>query len=103
MAVYEHAVAAPPSEAAPRIWQDLDRETMAQEYQDAYHALEARVATGLPLIDDGGLLNHAQQRGLMRVAARRRLGALLLTPLGLLGRDARADQVPDSADASGPG
>jgi glycosyltransferase involved in cell wall biosynthesis len=117
VAVYEQAVAAPPSEAAPRMWQELDREnhlvrldqdighlkTLAQEYQDAYHALEARVATGLPLIDEGGLLNHAQQRGLMRVAARGRLGALLLAPFGLLGRRAATNAtngVPDSPDVT---
>jgi glycosyltransferase involved in cell wall biosynthesis len=88
LAVYRQAVEAPPSEAARRIWQELDRESTAQRYHDAYYALEARVATGLPLIDEGGLLNHAQQRGLMRVAARGRLGAVLLAPLDLLGRGA---------------
>jgi glycosyltransferase involved in cell wall biosynthesis len=99
--VYEHAIAAPSSKAAPRAWQELDRERYivrldqdvqnlkqtAQEYQDAYHALESRVETGLALIDDeGGLLTRAQQRGLMRVAGRGRLGALALAPFGLLGR-----------------
>jgi glycosyltransferase involved in cell wall biosynthesis len=100
IAVYEQALSDPPSEAAPRIWQELDRERyivrldrdiddlkrIAQEYQDAYHALEDRVKIGLPLIDNGGLLTPAQQRGLMRVAARRPLGAMMLAPLGLLGR-----------------
>jgi glycosyltransferase involved in cell wall biosynthesis len=100
IAVYEQALSDPPSEAAPRIWQELDRERyivrldrdiddlkrIAQEYQDAYHTLEDRVKTGLPLIDNGGLLTPAQQRGLMRVAARRPLGAMMLAPLGLLGR-----------------
>ncbi len=100
VAVYEHALAAPPSEAAPRIWQELERENyivkldqdvtdlklLAQEYQDAYHSLEARVSTGLPLIDRDGLLSQAQQRGLMRIAGRGRLGALAVAPLGLLGR-----------------
>lgn len=100
IAVYEQALAAPPSEAAPRIWQEMDRENyiirldqdiqnlkqIAQEYQDAYHSLEARVRSGLPLIDEDGLLSPAQQRGLMRVAARGRLGALVLKPFGLLGR-----------------
>jgi glycosyltransferase involved in cell wall biosynthesis len=100
IAVYEQALYDPPSEAAPRIWQELDRERyivrldhgivglkrIAQEYQDAYHALEDRVRTGLPLIDTGGLLTPAQQRGLMRVAARRPLGPMMLAPLGLLGR-----------------
>jgi len=100
LAVYEHALATPPSEAAPRVSQELEREdyivrldqdmrslkAIAQEYQDAYHALEARVATGLPLIDEGGLLSEAQQRGLMRVAARGSVGSALLAPFGWLGR-----------------
>ncbi len=93
VAVYEEALAAPPSEAAPRIWQELERESfisrlesVAQDYQDAYHALESRVSTGLPLIDEGGLLSPDQQRGLMRVAGHRRLGSAALVPFGLLGR-----------------
>jgi glycosyltransferase involved in cell wall biosynthesis len=100
VAVYEQAVGSPAPEAAIRSWQELDRERyivrldqdagnlkiVAQEYQDAYHELEQRVAPGLPLIDRDGLLSHAQQRGLMRIAGRRRLGALLLAPFGLLGR-----------------
>jgi glycosyltransferase involved in cell wall biosynthesis len=99
VAVYERAVTDPGSEAAPRIWQELDRESYlttlhgnvidlkqtAQEYQDAYHSLEARVSSGLPLIDEGGLLSLDQQRGLMRLA-RRRAGSLVLMPLGALGR-----------------
>ncbi len=99
VAVYQHALAAPPCEAAPRAWQELEREDYilrlaqdiaelkrtAQEYQDAYHSLEARVSTGLPLIDRGGLLSPAQQRGLMRIAGRGRLGAWVVAPLGLLG------------------
>jgi glycosyltransferase involved in cell wall biosynthesis len=99
LSVYERAVADPSSPAAPRIWQELEREdhlTMlgrdvgnlkqtAEEYQDAYHSLEARVSSGLPLIDEGGLLSPDQQRGLMRVA-RRRVGSLVLMPLGALGR-----------------
>ncbi len=106
IAVYEQALYDPPSEAAPRIWQELDRERyivrldhdivglkrIAQEYQDAYHALEDRVRVGLPLIDVGGLLTPAQQRGLMRVTARRPLGSMMLAPLGLLGR--RRSQPP---------
>jgi glycosyltransferase involved in cell wall biosynthesis len=100
VAVYEYALRESPSGAAPRVWQELDRERhivrldqdvsklkqLAQEYQDAYHSLEARVSTGLPLIDRGGLLTPAQQRGLMRIAGRGRFGALVLSPLGLLGR-----------------
>jgi glycosyltransferase involved in cell wall biosynthesis len=100
LGVYERAITEPSSPAAPRAWQELDRESqivaldrdvgklkdLAQEYQDAYHSLSRRVTTGLPLIDEGGLLTPAQQRGLMRVAGRGRLGRLLLAPLGLIGR-----------------
>lgn len=100
LGVYTQAIAGPSSQAAPRAWQELERESyiaaldgdirhlkdLAQEYQDAYHSLMRRVSGGLPLIDDGGLLSPAQQRGLMRVAARGRLGSLLLAPLGLIGR-----------------
>jgi hypothetical protein len=99
-AVYEQALTAPASEAAPRVWQDLDREAYivrldediaklkltAQEYQDAYHSLAERVGFGLPLIDSDGLLSVEQQRALMRIASRGQLGALALAPLGLLGR-----------------
>jgi glycosyltransferase involved in cell wall biosynthesis len=99
-AVYEQALTAPPSEAAPRVWQELDREDyivrldedvaklklIAQEYQDTYHSLAERVSFGLSLIDSDGLLSVEQQRALMRIASRGRLGALALTPLSLLGR-----------------
>lgn len=61
-------------------------EQVAQAYQDALHALEERVSLGLPLIDRGGLLSDAQQRGLMRVAARGAVGTVALAPFGLLGR-----------------
>lgn len=98
--VYERAISEPPSEAADRAWQELDRESyivrldqdvqqlkaQAQEYQDAYHSLNARVAGGLPLIDEGGLLSPAEQRGLMRIASRRLLRGPILAPIGMLGR-----------------
>jgi glycosyltransferase involved in cell wall biosynthesis len=98
--VYEQALTAPASQAAPRVWQELEREAYivrldedlaelkltAQEYQDAYHALAERVSFGLPLIDSDGLLSVEQQRALMRIASRGQLGALALAPLGLLGR-----------------
>lgn len=106
--VYEEALMAPYPAAAPRAWQELDRENhiinldrdvtklkgIADEYQDAYHRLERRVEFGLPLIDDDGLLSLKQQRGLMRVASRGRLGALALAPFGLLGRGG-ADKDPE--------
>ncbi len=100
IAVYEQAVAQPGSEAAPRLWQDLEREryivrlaqdidglkATALEYQDLYHSLQARVRGGLALIDEDGLLTPAQQRGLMRVAVRRRFAGIALAPFGLIGR-----------------
>jgi glycosyltransferase involved in cell wall biosynthesis len=99
-AVYEQALADPPAPAAPRAWIELDREEyivqlahdvehhkqLARAHQDAYHALERRIGIGLPLIEEGGFLSHAQQRGLMRVASRRGLGATVLAPFGVLGR-----------------
>lgn len=111
-AIYEQALVDPPSEAAPRAWQDLDRESFiasldndiiqlkatAQEYQDAYHSLTARVAHGLPLIDEGGLLSPAQQRGLMRIASRRVARVLALGPLGLLGRVGASSQLLNRGD-----
>jgi len=100
--VYEQAVSDPCAEAAPRVWQELDREgyiarlgqdignlkEIAQRYQDSYHSLESRVSGGLALIDTGGLLSPDQQRGLMRIA-RRPAGAFALKPLGPLGRVGR--------------
>jgi glycosyltransferase involved in cell wall biosynthesis len=114
LAVYERAVAEPPPEAAPRSWQELDREAyisriesemehlrgVAQEYQDAYHALEDRVGAGLHLIERDGLLSEAQQRGLLRIGGRRRLGALLLSPFALLGRGKANDRGEHSQDAA---
>jgi glycosyltransferase involved in cell wall biosynthesis len=91
-AVYGRAVSGTPRSGAWSVWQELERERvigemagLAQEYQDAYHALQRRVEDGLPLIDEGGLLSRSQQRGLMRVASRR-LGRAALAPLELLGR-----------------
>jgi hypothetical protein len=91
--VYRRAASSPPRSGAASAWQELDRERaivelrdVAQEYQDAYHSLERRVGEGLALVDEGGLLSRHQQRGLMRVASRGRLGRVLLAPFELLGR-----------------
>jgi len=100
LATYEEAIGAPQRAAAPRAWQALQRErfiaslgedlehvkTVAEDHQAAYRDLQASVGIGLPLVADGGLLSRDEQRGLMRVASRRSLHALLLGPLGLLGR-----------------
>lgn len=103
VAVYDHALREPCTQAAPHVWQELDRENyivVLEGYQDAYRSLEARVSVGLPLIDEGGLLSHDEQRGLMRVAARGRLGAGAMKPLGMLGRlgTARRSQAGLNAD-----
>jgi glycosyltransferase involved in cell wall biosynthesis len=115
--VYEQAMMAPSPSGAARVWLELDRERyistldsdvnalkqIAQEYQEAYHALERRVSVGLPLIDDGGPLTRAQQRGLMRVAARRRLGSAVLAPFGLLGRlSGGRDVAPSTSELESP-
>lgn len=77
----------------------LDRDVQelkdrAQEYQDAYHSLSVRVAEGLPLIDEGGLLSPAEQRGLMRIASRRLLRGPILGPIGMLGHRSSASREP---------
>lgn len=100
IASYERTVAAPWPAAAPRAWQELEREqyisilgenderakAIADEYQRAYHDLRSNVGIGLPLVAEGGLLSRDEQRGLMRLASRRPLHRLLLAPVGLLGR-----------------
>lgn len=97
---YRKAIDAPYRAAAPRAWQELERErhiarlgedvehlkAIAEDYQHAYQALRADVGIGLPLVAEGGLLSRNEQRGLMRVASRRALHGLMLTPVGLLGR-----------------
>lgn len=92
--IYELAATGPAStssllspERECALLHDLDyHRQVAQEYQDAYHDLNGRIRAGLPLIDRGGLLTLPQQRGLIRLAAHRRLARLILGPLGLLGR-----------------
>lgn len=107
-AAYERAIASPQRAAAPRAWQELERErfitsleTVADDYQRAYHDLRANVGLGLPLVAEGGLLSRDEQRGLMRIASRRLPHSLMLRPIGLLGRlgvrklDA-AEQAPEN-------
>jgi len=107
LGVYLDAIRSPFRSSVPRAWDELERERLVAELDGsvhdlqarnrdleasvvaldgAYRDLEARVAHGLPLIDRGGLLTAAQQRGLMRIAARDWLSKPLLGPVGLLGR-----------------
>jgi glycosyltransferase involved in cell wall biosynthesis len=88
IAAYESALAAPYTSAAPRAWDELEREELIVELATAREDLQARVAHGQSLIDSRDpLLTQAQQRGLMRVASRRWLRSPLLAPFGLLGAD----------------
>jgi glycosyltransferase involved in cell wall biosynthesis len=90
IAGYESALAAPYRGAAPRAWDELEREELIVELAVARDDLQARVAHGQSLIDRRDpLLTQAQQRGLMRVASRRWLRGPLLAPFGLLGADDR--------------
>ncbi|HWF26638.1 MAG TPA: glycosyltransferase, partial [Solirubrobacteraceae bacterium] len=92
LAAYEGAVASPCRASAPRAWAELEREELAAD-------LFARVTEGMALIDARGpLLTRAQQRGLMRVAARPWLKGPLLGGFGLLGIDHRGAREADRAD-----
>jgi glycosyltransferase involved in cell wall biosynthesis len=102
VAIYARAIAEPPPAGAPRTWEQQRREAyvesieremdhlraVAQEYQDAHHELERRVAIGLRLIDWGGALSPQQQRGMLRLIDEHpRLASLTLAPLHAYGRD----------------
>jgi glycosyltransferase involved in cell wall biosynthesis len=101
---YEQAIQAPYRTAAPRAWQELQRETLittlannAEANNRAYNDLRDSVGVGLPLVVEGGLLSRDEQRGLMRVASRPPLHRLILSPFGALGRlrVARAPVTPE--------
>jgi glycosyltransferase involved in cell wall biosynthesis len=83
--VYRDAIGSPYRSSVPRAWEELEREHLIVLLDRAYHELRERVDHGLPLIDRGGLLSREQQRGLMRIAARRWLRGPVLGPIGLLG------------------
>jgi glycosyltransferase involved in cell wall biosynthesis len=108
-ATYERTIDAPYRASAPHAWLELERErfiasleTVADEYQQAYHELRANVGPGLPLVAEGGLLSRDEQRGLMRIASRRALHGLMLKPVGLLGRiGAQTAGAADASPASG--
>jgi glycosyltransferase involved in cell wall biosynthesis len=85
LGVYEDVISSPYRSSVPRAWEELEREQLIIDLDLAYRDLRDRVDHGLTLIDRGGLLTRPQQRGLMRVAARRWLRAPLLGPFGLLG------------------
>ncbi len=94
--VYRDAIGSPYRSSVPRAWEELEREQLIVLLDRAYHELRERVDHGLPLIDRGGLLSREQQRGLMRIAARRWLRGPVLGPIGLLGGIGPDDRGPYS-------
>ncbi len=103
LAAYADALSSPYRGAVPRAWEELEREELSVALHDAYNQLDARVRDGLALIDQrGALLTRAQQRGLMRVAARPWLRGPLLGGFGLLGIDQRAPRAAVRADVEPP-
>lgn len=95
--VYRDAIASPYRSSVPRMWEELEREQLIVLLDGAYHELRERTEHGRPLIDErGGMLSHDQQRGLMRIAARRWLRGPLLGPIGALGRTRDDDGAPSS-------
>jgi glycosyltransferase involved in cell wall biosynthesis len=90
---YTRALAQPFRTATRRARQELERETLvatlarnAEANNRAYNDLRDSIAVGLPLVGEGGMLTHAEQRGLMRVASRRALRPFAIAPFGILGR-----------------
>jgi hypothetical protein len=82
---YRTALHSPYRAAAPRAHEELQREELLADVHAAYMDLLDRVRHGLSLIDRGGLLSDAEQRGLMRIASRPLLRTPLLGPIGWLG------------------
>lgn len=106
---YEKAIQAPYRGAAPRAWQELQRETLIATLADnaaannrAYNDLVASVGFGMPLVVEDGLLSRDEQRGLMRIASRAPLHKLMLSPFGALGR-VRASRAAAASEPSTPG
>lgn len=92
--IYERTLQSPHPSGATRAWQELqsvrhadDVQKRADETWRQYQGL--RTSVGTPLVEPGGMLSEDEQRGLMRIASRRGLHALLLGPVGLLGRVGR--------------
>jgi glycosyltransferase involved in cell wall biosynthesis len=128
--VYEQAIASPYRASSPHVAADLEREShivalaasaehdraraseLEQANSEAQRANDAAQQALLALRSsvgafaepaDGGLLNGAQRRGLLRVVSRPLMRTLLLAPFALAGRGAGAGDAgapperPDSA------
>jgi glycosyltransferase involved in cell wall biosynthesis len=93
---YREAVRAPFRSAAPRAWQELERERVIAEYANAYQELDrvhidlvAHLGDRAALARDDGLFTAAQQRGLLRVGSRAGLARVVMWPFGLVGASER--------------
>jgi hypothetical protein len=91
-ASYRQAVRAPFRAAAPRAWQELERERMITEFANAYQELDrlhldlvTHLGGRAALARDDGFFSAAQQRGLWRVGSRPALARAVMWPFGLLG------------------
>jgi glycosyltransferase involved in cell wall biosynthesis len=91
-ASYRQAVHAPFRAAAPRAWQELERERMITEFANAYQELDrlhldlvTHLGGRAALARDDGFFSAAQQRGLWRVGSRPALARAVMWPFGLLG------------------
>ncbi len=94
-AVYRAAIRSPYRSSVPRSWEELEREELIVLLGHAYEELRDRTEHGRPLIDErGGMLTHTQQRGLMRIAARRWLRRPVLGSIGVIGGIGYDDQGP---------
>lgn len=92
---YERALRAPYRAAAPRAWQELERElylVSLDRFRRRYNELGDSVA----LAGRGGFLTAREQRGLLRVGSRPPLARLTLWPFALLGRS-------EARPGAGPG
>jgi hypothetical protein len=93
--VYRDALRSPYRSSVPRSWEELEREELIVALGTAYEELRDRTEHGRPLIDErGGMLTHEQQRGLMRIAARRWLRRPVFGSIGVLGSIGYDDQGP---------
>lgn len=90
---YAEALRSPFRAAAPRSYEELERERIIAKLDVMYHDLSVRTAHGLPLIDRGGMLSESEQRGLMRIAQRRWLRTPVLGPIGFLGGLGREEEA----------
>jgi len=94
---YERALRAPYRAAAPRAWQELERELYLVTL-DRVRRRYKELGDSVALAGRGGFLTAREQRGLLRVGSRPPLARLTLWPFALLGSirgGARAEEPED--------